>query len=101
MPDSVIAAVESRAQDKKQPLVEGGCPCFEWWPNVLIADNIFNNEEPAQPLPCEPMDALNLLANLADIADPLLVNNATDDLSVAPPVNFGARHPNHKDASVD
>jgi len=46
MSDSVIAAVKSRAQDEKQPLIEGGCPCFEWRPNVLIADDIANNEEP-------------------------------------------------------
>jgi len=101
MPDSVIAAVESRAHDEKQPLIEGGCPRFEWRPNVLITDDIANDKEPTQPLLREPVDALNLLADLADVADPLLTDNAADDLSVVPPVNFGVGHPNHEDASID
>ena len=33
MPDAVITAVESRAEEEKQPLIVGGCPLFEWRPN--------------------------------------------------------------------
>jgi len=34
MPDSVVAAVEAHAEAKKQPLIEGRCPKFEWHPNI-------------------------------------------------------------------
>jgi hypothetical protein len=41
MPDSVIAAVEQRAETEKQPLIVGGCPLFEWRPDqpFLPQDN--------------------------------------------------------------
>ena len=40
MPDTVIAAVESRAEAERQPLIIGGCPLFEWRPaNPVQMDN--------------------------------------------------------------
>jgi hypothetical protein len=39
MPDAVIAAVEQRAEEEKQPLIIGGCPLFEWRPNNPVQMN--------------------------------------------------------------
>jgi len=66
MPDAVIAAVEARALEEKQPLIEGGCPFFEWHPNVPLHD-----EESLAPPPPPPShqqtqpDALGMLADVA------------------------------------
>ena len=39
MPDAVIAAVEKRAEEEKQPLIIGGCPLFEWRPDNPVQMN--------------------------------------------------------------
>jgi hypothetical protein len=38
MPDGVIAAVETMAEEQEQPLFEDDTPCFEWSPGVAIED---------------------------------------------------------------
>jgi len=40
MPDLVIADVEACTESEKQPLIEGGCPKFEWHPNIPISDDV-------------------------------------------------------------
>jgi hypothetical protein len=50
MPDTVIAAVESRAEAEGQPLIVGGCPIFEWHPQQAILDltddgEVYENEQ--------------------------------------------------------
>ena len=51
MGNDVIAAVEARALREGQPSLKGGCPLFEWRPDVPIQNNEnqdVNNHEPAQ-----------------------------------------------------
>jgi len=42
MPDLVVATVKAHAEAKKQPLIEGGCPKFEWHPNISLANTTIN-----------------------------------------------------------
>jgi len=68
IPDAIIAAVEARAQDEKQPLIEGGFPRFESHPNIPMQHNDMNTIGAvvllAQNDQCIQLDALSLLANI-------------------------------------
>ncbi len=46
MPNLVIAAVETWAKEEKQPLIKGGCPKFEWHPNVPFLDVLNSHPDP-------------------------------------------------------
>jgi len=97
MPDAMIAAVEARAMEEGQPIIEGGCLHFEWQPNMLLpeAEDVPQDEQQQQPLDT---GALNLLAELAEGATPAAmvdpVDNANNDADM-PIINFGEQHPHH------
>jgi len=104
MPNLVIAAMEAHTESKKQPLIEGGCPKFEWQPNIPIPNGIIT--------------ALNILAIAANVhvnAHVDLANEHVDacvDLANQPGnplgnpidkdcdadllVDFGPQHPLHQ-----
>jgi len=93
MPDAMIAAVESRVEAKKQPMIEGGCPCFEWQPNIALwQDDTEPQQDKTRP------SALALLADAAEDVDPAVpgLGLATD--GTLPIENFGAQHPDHDTA---
>jgi len=96
MPDSVVAAVEARAEAEKQPLIEGGCPKFEWRPNLPFpaADLAAN---PA----AEPLERGTYLDTLAEVACDILpipvLHNDLDSVNLRgddnnPIVDFGPQH---------
>jgi len=97
MPNSVIAAIEAHAESEKQPLIEGGCPKFEWRPNLPITDD-------------SAATALDVLATAADKwanigpvfpedfmetegADTILNEPAEQDADAL--VDYGPQHPLH------
>jgi len=92
MPDAVIAAVEARAEAERQPIIEGGCPHFEWRPNIGLQEDADAGEghDKAQP----EANALALMASTAAEADPML-GQPNPDVIAVPVMNFGAQHPNH------
>jgi len=103
MPDAIIAAVKARALEEKQPLIEGGCPCFEWCPNVPLGNDAIiipplGNDAIIIPPFTVPQnhkaeaDGLTILADMAQAADPLPWHD--DALADAP--DFGAQHPEHQ-----
>ena len=48
MPQAVIEAVENRAKAEGQPLIQGGCPLFEWRPNRAFQDGPDEPHEDAE-----------------------------------------------------
>jgi len=75
MPDAIIVVVEAWAEAKWQPIIEGGCPHFEWRPNVGLQEdaNAGEGQDEVQPDKVQQeADALALLANTAAEADPML-----------------------------
>jgi len=99
MPDTVIAAIEARAMTEWQPIIEGGCPHFEWHPNIPIQEAEGMQQEEWQQQP-PGNEALSMLAKLAEDAalaimlDP--VGNANNDANMSI-INFGEQHPNHNE----
>ena len=71
MPDNVIAAVEAMAAAQNQPLIEGGCPLFEWQPNHPV---------PEPPAPAPPMHVIAP----AELVPHAYVHNPPNP--IAPPV---------------
>jgi hypothetical protein len=64
MPDGVIAAVETMAENKGQPLIRHGAPLFEWSPGVTIED-----ENPELMLEIEQQDKNKHDKETRDVSD--------------------------------
>jgi len=97
MPNSMIATVEACAEAKKQPLIEGGCPIFEWHPNIPFVDGPNGHPDPLDILADAAINAMPMANNIFDGAD--VLPNADIFADDIPPnmlvIDFGPQHADH------
>jgi len=100
MPNSVIATVEAHAEAKKQPLIEGGCPRFEWHPNIPFVDGPDGHPDLLDILAGAATNAMPMANNIFDRADVLPnADISADDIPPNMPViDCGLQHAGHSKA---